>query len=149
MKHNIRINGSVTQIDCELGTGLRDRNDVEIFEGDIIKNVIPPGYVQDDNLYIVYFRNCSFLLIREQDWDCRKNCGATPLGWNSSASIEVVGHVNATPFKDTRRAWSPQLRDAYNRLLDAFIACKSPQTVCEAALAVVKAAKADNRFDED
>ena len=39
MKHNIRINGQVKEIDCELGSGLLDDNDREIFEGDIAKVV--------------------------------------------------------------------------------------------------------------
>lgn len=39
MKHNIRINGKVKEIDCDLGSGRLDENDREIFEGDIVKFV--------------------------------------------------------------------------------------------------------------
>ena len=32
MKHNIRINGEVKEIDCELGSGILDKNGREFFE---------------------------------------------------------------------------------------------------------------------
>ena len=34
MKHNIRINGQEQELDCELGSGILDKNGREIFEGD-------------------------------------------------------------------------------------------------------------------
>lgn len=37
MKHNIRINGEVKEIDCELGSGILDKNGREIFEGDRVQ----------------------------------------------------------------------------------------------------------------
>ena len=37
MKHNIRINGEIKEIDCELGSGYCDDNGNEIFEGDCVQ----------------------------------------------------------------------------------------------------------------
>ena len=37
MKHNIRINGEVKEIDCELGSGILDKNWREIFEGNKVR----------------------------------------------------------------------------------------------------------------
>ncbi|MBR0061838.1 MAG: hypothetical protein IJP68_10215 [Selenomonadaceae bacterium] len=37
MKHTIRINGAVKKIDCQLGSGILDKNGREIFEGDKVK----------------------------------------------------------------------------------------------------------------
>lgn len=38
MKHTIRQKGQLTQIDCELGSGVFDKNGREVFEGDILSN---------------------------------------------------------------------------------------------------------------
>lgn len=43
MKHNIRINGQVKKIDCELGSGILDKHGREIFEGDKVKALTPNG----------------------------------------------------------------------------------------------------------
>ena len=39
MKHNIKINGEVQEIDCLLGSGRFESNGREIFEGDLVKIV--------------------------------------------------------------------------------------------------------------
>ena len=121
MNHNIRINGEVKTVDCELGNGIFDLNGREIFEGDLIKNpLFNLADPFDTPRYVVTF---------------------------DTEQGSVFGHKKSK-FKDTGLSWSPRLHYAYNRLLDACIARKSPETVCEAALTVVQAAKDDNRFDE-
>lgn len=50
MKHNIRIKGQEQELDCELGSGILDKNGREIFEGD---KVITP----DDEIVRVKFEN--------------------------------------------------------------------------------------------
>lgn len=54
MKHNIRINGVVQEIDCELGSGVYDKNGREIFEGDCLTTPCSSGFV--------YFANGEFAL---------------------------------------------------------------------------------------
>lgn len=43
MKHNIRINGEIKTVDCELGSGTLDKNGKEIFEGDTVKIIDDKG----------------------------------------------------------------------------------------------------------
>lgn len=138
MKYNIRINGEVKTIDCELGSGIFDKNGREIFDRDIVKSI---GEV-DTTGFVIYTPLAQWYVCFQEK--------AVEL-YKIAQKLEVVGRVDEDAkrrFKDTGRAWSPQLHDAYNRLLDMFIERKSPEAICEAALAVAIAAKADNRFEE-
>lgn len=120
MKHKIRINGQVQELDCEIGTGLKDKRGIEIFEGDKVTD--------GKKVFSVELEGGDFNLVHDAE----------------VISLDMYnGNVEVLA-----RAWSPQLLDAYNRLLDTFIECKSPEAVCEAAKAVVKAAKADGRFND-
>lgn len=50
MKHNIRINGQEQELDCELGSGILDKNGREIFEGDKVK-ISFAGWVWFDKVH--------------------------------------------------------------------------------------------------
>lgn len=79
MKHNIRINGEVKEIDCELGSGILDKHDNEIFEGDRVKFKDKVGYVS--------FRHGDFILEGKQLYNYLS-------GVDYDGNLEIVGHVN-------------------------------------------------------
>lgn len=60
MKHRIRINGEIKEIDCELSSGFRDRNGREIFEGDIVQY----HRLGETKSYPVKFEDGEFILGR-------------------------------------------------------------------------------------
>lgn len=60
MKHNIRINGQVKEIDCELGSGILDENGREIFEGNKV------SWLNGKKQSPVYFVNGGLVM---HDWD--------------------------------------------------------------------------------
>lgn len=93
MRHSIRINGEVKTVDCELGSGVLDKNGVEIFEGDKVE------FVQfKERIYAtVCFDNGAFYLYWKASEDILGNkkihryrlLGATP----PQKGFEVVGHI--------------------------------------------------------
>lgn len=79
MKHTIRQNGQITQIDCELGSGIFDKNGKEIIEGDIVSN-------GRENLH-VKFINGALMIFSE------RNGEGYELSPYFAQGFEVVGHV--------------------------------------------------------
>ena len=48
MKHNIRINGEVKEIDCELGSGILDQNGHELWLDVLKQNLEVVGHITED-----------------------------------------------------------------------------------------------------
>ena len=67
----------VKLVQCEIGTGLRDRGGFEIIEGDI---VICEGFC-----YPVVYHDCEFFL--------QETGGDLPLSSFDSFELEIVGHI--------------------------------------------------------
>lgn len=89
MKHNIRINGQIKEIDCNLGSGRIDKNGREVFEGDKVN-----FRGQDKQTYkgVVEFLNGTFFIRYER-------YGAPNFFVNLGDSfyaqdIEVIRHVD-------------------------------------------------------
>lgn len=79
MKHTIRQNGQITQIDCEIGSGLFDKNGIEIIEGDIVSN-------GRENLP-VKFINGALMIFSE------RNGEGYDINSYFARGFEVVGHA--------------------------------------------------------
>lgn len=82
MKHTIRINGEVKQIDCELGSGLKDRYGKEIVEDDLVRALKPNG---EHKVGKVIFDAGTFWWASDR-WE-------TELNSDGIFDLEVVGHV--------------------------------------------------------
>ena len=74
MKHNIKINGEVKEIDCLLGSGRFDSNGKEIFEGDIVKVVFDDD---DKDAGLVVFEHGAFRALDEDLADLLYGCEVT------------------------------------------------------------------------
>lgn len=77
MKHTIRQHGQITQIECEFGSGLFDKNGREIIEGDIINNGVNTLPVKFSNGSLLAFFNGEGIGLYQHFCD----------------GFEVVGHV--------------------------------------------------------
>ena len=80
MIHNIKLpDGTIKVVDCKLGSGIKDKNGVEIYEGDVIQ-------FTNGSIYAVKFVKGSF--IATDGW------GFHDLATLKTSEAEIVGHVN-------------------------------------------------------
>lgn len=77
MKHRIRINGEVQEIDCELSSEYHDCKGREIFENDIVRHSIC-GEIKN---YPVKYEEGEFFL------------GRFSLSSFGESRLEIVGHI--------------------------------------------------------
>ena len=94
MRHTIRINGHIHKIGFELGSGIKDKNGVEIFEGDKVKT-------PDNEIVRVRFENGVIGLVVYESKEAhpyltkrgqhRRNPFLAPL--HIFRDLEVVGHI--------------------------------------------------------
>lgn len=84
MKHTIRQYGQLTQIDCELGSDIRDKHGKEIIEGDRVRALTPDG---DYDIGQVAWDNGTFI------WTEKGSGWSTELNSIALDELEIVGHV--------------------------------------------------------
>lgn len=93
MKHTIRRNGQLEELDFELGSGCFDLYGREIFEGDIVW--VADGFISSDGTLLHWTRNKAFfrrgniILVDEQLWDCWQTAGCIPSSHISSYYVIV------------------------------------------------------------
>ena len=75
-------------IEVMLGTGLKDKNDVEIYEGDIV-DLIPEGYATIPA--VVEWGD------KELRWVCRRKNTGTGLYLTQDSEVEVIGNIYENP----------------------------------------------------
>lgn len=80
MKHNIRINGEVKTVDCELGSGVFDKNGKEIFEGD---RITANGYHRT-----IKYKSLIWYMVSDNP-----AMADLLLCWHQNYDLEVVGHI--------------------------------------------------------
>ena len=84
MKHDIRINGEIKKLDCELGSGIFDRRGNEIFEGDKVTYISRDGDGERQSEGVMEIYDLEFII--------RDKNGAELFPF-ALENLEVVGHV--------------------------------------------------------
>ena len=85
MKHKIRINGEVKELDCEFGSGILDKNGKEIFEGDKVTYI---DWVDGDE-----WQSEGVMEIYDLEFIIRDRSGVELYPF-AIKNLEIVGRVN-------------------------------------------------------
>lgn len=85
MKHNVKINGVIKEIDCKLGSDILDKTGREIFEGDYLRF---KHHNHGEMILQVKFYDGCFLV---EDLDEDSNFQPQPLWEYLDDDVEVLG----------------------------------------------------------